>query len=360
MLSIWNNLLRSSVWLRILAGYKTLRSLAWARVGVSLLLAVIFSVLAVLAIHMVRKPQTFAVINARSEVLSYSVFNPELAIIYGSGLKISSWPEDGGVNRDGQCVAGAIIPDVMATVTYQRIEKNVIQISIDGKGELRSDQNSVAGFDGELVLYMDAECGDLVSNRFPIWGPGKIGSAFAMRSDGPGPILLSGSLEVFGRTIDLGPFGGGGAMYSAAQPLTIPSGGYIESNRPDDGEQSSNVAAEDTALFGYVSLSEEDGLGVHVTTETPELQLSTPGVKENTNKIEIGLFAQVLNDPNILTIQLFLVLLALLWPMSISAVGLALSRPESESHGDESLSLELPSTPSDVDLPMQKDQDKSG
>lgn len=337
-----------------------LRSLAWGRVGISLLLAVIFSVLAVLVVHKVGKPQTFAVINARSEVLSYSVFNPELAIIYGSGLKISSWPDGGGVSRDGQCVGGAIIPDVMATVTYQRIEKNVIQISIDGKGELRSDQDSVAGFDGELVLYRDAECGDPVSNRFPIWGPGKIGSAFAMRSDGPGPILLSGSLEIFGRTIDLGPFRGGGAMYPATQPLTIPSGGYIESNRPGDREQSSNVAAEDTALFGYVSLSDEDGLGIHVTTETPELQISTPGVKENTNRIEIGLFAQVLNDPNILAIQLGLVLLALLWPISISAVSLALSRPERETHSDEPLSMKLPSTPPDIDPSVQKDQDKSG
>ncbi|MHA6687646.1 hypothetical protein [Mesorhizobium sp. A556] len=336
-----------------------LRSLAWGRVGISFLLAAVLSALAVLVIHMVRDPQTFAIINARSEVLSYNVFNPELAIIYGSGLKISSWPDDRGVSRDGQCVGGAIIPDVMSTVTYQRIEKSVIQISIDGKGEHRSDQNSVAGFDGELVLYMDAECGDLVSNRFPIWGPGKIGSAFAMRSDGPGPILLSGSLDVFGRTIDLGPFRGG-AMYPATQPLTIPSGGYIESHRPGDGGQSSNVAAEDTALFGYVSLSDEDGLGVHVTTETPELQISTPGVKENTNRIEIGLFAQVLNDPNILAIQLTLVLLALLWPISMSVVSLSLSRPELESQNDDPPSIELNSTPLDIDPPVQSDLDKNG
>lgn len=304
---------------------KWLQSLAWGRVGISLILAAILSVTAVLVIHNFSKPQTFAVINAQSELLTYSVFNPELAVIYGSGLRISSWPDDNGSNRDDTCANGVIIPGVMSSVTYQRIEKNVLQISVEGKGEFRSDTDGVIPFDGELLLYKDETCGSPISNRFPIWGPGKIGSAFAMRSDGPGPILLSGSLEVFGRTIELGSLSGG-AMYSAAQPLSIPSGGYVESYRPTNDQKTSNVAAEETALFGYVSLSDENGLGVHVTTETPQLQVSMPGVKENTNRIEIGLFAQVLNDPNILVLQLGFFLLALIWPISISLVSLSLSK----------------------------------
>lgn len=297
------------------------KAISWRRVATSFLLAIVLSVATVGILSLVRKPQTFAVIDARSEFMEFSVFNPELSFIYGTGFRISSWPDG---SKDGKCASGALAPDVMSRVSYQRVEKQGLVVLIDGKGEHRLDDGSAGSFDGEVLLYADATCGQLISNRFPIWGPGKIGSAFSMRSDGPGPILLEGSLATYGRTIDLWPFGRGGAIYSAAEPLTIPSGGYIESNAKAL-QAEDPVADELTALFGYVALSDEPGLAVHVTTETPRLQISTPGAQPNSSRIEVGLFAQVLNDPTILAAQIFLILLVLLWPITIDLVGLAVS-----------------------------------
>lgn len=303
-----------------------LGAVSWLRVAVSFLLAIIFSLAAFGVLKLVREPQTFAVIDARSEFMEFTVFNPALSIIHGAGLKISG---SGGEGEEDKCAQGAFLPSVLSRISYQRIEKQALVIVIDGKGEHRRNDGSAEAFDGEVVLYTDKKCGDLIANRFPIWGPGKIGSALSMRSDGPGPILLEGSLATFGRTIDLQPFGWGGAIYSAGEPLTIPSGGYIESNTTQL-QATDPVAAELTALFGYVALTEEPGLDVHVTTETPRLQVSTPGVRENSSRIEVGLFAQVLNDPTILAVQLFFVLLVLLWPITIDLVGLALSNPREQ------------------------------
>lgn len=310
-----------------------LKSLSWLRVCLSFVFAILFSLLTLGLLSIVRTPQTFAVIKARSEIMEFKVFNPDLSIIYGGGLRISSWP-DSAAQLDKACVKGAIIPAVMSSITYQRIDGGELVIIVNGKGDLRRDDGKVIPFDGELVLFNDLSnpadtkleaCGNLTSNKFPIWGPGRIGAGLSMRSDGPGPILLEGELATFGRTIDLGPLKGG-AMYAAGEPIGLPSGGYVDSNG-FEGDDDKHVPAEQTALFGYVSHSaDEPGLGVNVTTETPRLQLSTPGVRQDSNRIEIGLFAQVLNDPSILAIQLFAVLFALFWPISIDLIGLAVSK----------------------------------
>lgn len=300
-----------------------LRRIAWWRVSSAFALALVSTLAAFAIFRSISQPETFAVVNARSEYLEYRVFNPELAMLHGEGLRIAVWPDG---QREDQCAGGTFLPEQLATVTYQRIENGPLQISMEGKGTYRTAEGGSDQFDGEVVLYPDPACGSLVSSRFPIWGPGKIGSAFSVRGDGPGPILLSGTLEVFGRTVSLGPFGKGGAVYaSTAQPLTIPSGGFIQSDRRD-GDETTEVSTEMTALFGYILLSEEPGFAVHVTTETPLLQVFTPGTRENTNRIEIGLFAQVLNDPNILRAQIFFLLLFLFLPVFIDLTSLALSR----------------------------------
>ncbi|WP_395517831.1 hypothetical protein [Pseudorhizobium flavum] len=301
-------------------------------------MAVLFSFAAVGALNLVSKPQTFAVIDARSEYVEFSVFNPELSIIYGSGLRVSSWSDD---SEDGQCVEGALLPGVMSLVSYQRIAERELVVTISGKGE-RLNGGIATPFNGEVVLYTDAEeCGALTTSRFPIWGPGKIGSSLTMRSDGPGPILLEGTLETFGRTVDLWPFGRGGAIYSAGEPLTIPSGGFVESDA-ENFDSLGKIPDEQTALFGYVSMSDEPGLSVQVTTETPRLQVSTPGVREDSSRIEVGLFAQVLNDPTILAGQLTLVLLVLLWPITIDLVGLAFSGSDQNGQLTDTIPEVLP------------------
>jgi hypothetical protein len=295
--------------------------LPWLRVGVSLALATLLAFGAVWGLFwFYGKPSTLTSIKARSELVTFDVFNPELAIIHAQGLRIGSWPD---ASRDDQCGAGAFLPGVGAKVTYQRVEQGALQITIEGAGELRTPAGGTVPFEGELLLFHDASCQPgLLANRLPVWGPGKIGSPFSMRSDGPGPILLSATLDVFGRTIDVPFFGKSGSIYVAIEEMAIPPGSFIESDRPLDGANEELALNPEGAMFGFVELSGEPGLSVFVSTESRQLGVTTPGARANSSRIDLGLFVQVLNDPGFLKIQLSFALLLLLAPKLTSAVDL--------------------------------------
>lgn len=277
---------------------------------------------------------TLTSIKANTEIVSFTVFNPELAIIYAQGLKVSSWPDD--ESRDNQCFDGAFLPGVGTQVTYSRTGDAPFQISIEGKGELRSPQGDVAPFDGELLLFQEYEsCGKLQSDRFPVWGPGKIGSPFSMRSDGPGPVLVSGTLDVFGRTLDVPLLGDGGSLYVAINEMAIPPGSLIETKRSSGGTNPPSIDDADAAMFGFVELTEHaPGFSVSVSTESRELRLTPPGARADSSKIDLGLFVQALNDPGFLKIQLFFIFMFALWPFVIELIrsaSPAASEPEDGS-----------------------------
>lgn len=276
---------------------------------------------------------TLTSIKANSEIVSFSVFNPELAIIYAKGLKVSTW--SGDENRENQCFEGAFLPGVGAQVTYLRTENDPLQIIIEGKGELRSPQGSVVPFDGELLLFRDNdECGTLQAERFPVWGPGQIGSPFSMRGDGPGPILVSGSLDVFGRTLNLPLLGDGGSLYAAIEGMAVPPGSLIETNVREGAPGNDDAEA---AMFGFIEVSDTDpGFSVSVSTESRELRLTPPGARADSSRIDLGLFVQALNDPGFLKVQLFFIFMFALWPFAIELIRsatTALSKPHVESKG---------------------------
>lgn len=266
---------------------------------------------------------TLTSIKAKSELVAFSVFNPELAIIYASGLRVSSWPDG---SQDDQCFDGAFLPGVGAQVTYLRTENGPFQILIEGKGELRKPQGDIIPFDGELLLFRDHGCGELLAERFPVWGPGKIGSPFSMRSDGPGPVLISATLNVFGRTIDVPLLGDGGALYAAIEEMAIPPGSLIESEKLGGRDSQASTDDAEAAMFGFVELSEDEpGFSVSVSTESRELRVTTPGARSNSSKIDLGLFVQASNDPGFLKVQLFVVLIFALWPFSMEMLKEAVS-----------------------------------
>jgi len=326
------------------------RRLAWARLGVSVALAVLLAALASYALHALSdNPRTLTAISARSEYASFSVFNPDLAIIYAKGLRIVTSSE---ANVENQCGSGVILPGVGSRVSYQRIEKNLLLITIEGKGELRDPRGKGLFFDGEIILQTDVTCdGAMLTNRLPIWGPGKIGSPFAMRSDGPSPTLLSGTLDVFGRTISVPVLNNSGSIYAAIDDMAIPPGSVVESERHRTRGGSLAVPDSESAMFGFIEVSEEPGFAISVSTESPELSITPPGARSNSSRIDLSLFVQVLNDPVFLQIQLFFVLLFLLWPIFIDAVGLAYSR--NDESGSECLQGEASILPA-VSHPQEK------
>ncbi|WP_289730289.1 hypothetical protein [Rhizobium sp. S163] len=298
-----------------------LRQLPWLHGCASLLLATVLAFGAIWGLFwFYGQPRTMTSIKAESELVTFHVFNPELAIIYAQGLRISSWPDG---SRDGQCGDGAVLPGIGAEVSYQRVEQAPLQVTVEGAGELRLSTGETVPFDGELLMFRDPSCAaGLLANRLPIWGPGKIGSPFSMRSDGPGPILLSATLDVFGRTIDVPLFGRSGAIYAAVEGMEIPPGSFIESDRPVEGARQEMGLDPAGAMFGFIDLSEKPGFSVFVSTESRQLGVTTPGARTGISRIDLSLFVQVVNDPGFLKIQLSLALLLFLVPKVIGAADL--------------------------------------
>lgn len=301
-----------------------LQILAWQRVVAAFAISVVLTVLSLWVFGSLGGPRTFAVIQANSEYLKYRVFNTQLASFPADGFRVGLADDTA---LEGQCLTGMVEPRLDGTVEYIRRTGSELIISLSAGGITSSG----VSMDGPTSLVADETCSEATPVLLPVWGPGQVGDTFTVRSDGFGPILLSGSLEVFGRTIDLGWFGQGGAVYSASSdPMTIPPGGWLWTDG-GDAAKGSDLPPEEAALFGYVDRQAEHGLNVRVTTESPLLQIIAPGGRLDPGRIEIGLFAQALNDPNILRAQFALLIFLLLFPIMIDLVALATSRERTDA-----------------------------
>lgn len=298
---------------------KALAALAWRRVAASFATSVALTLATLWVFGSLGGPQTFAVIQANSEYLRYRVFNTQLASFPADGFRIGLADE---AALEGQCLAGMLEPRLDGTVEYIRQADGALIIVLQRGGVTASG----ISFNGPTSLVADPTCAGTPPSLLPVWGPGQVGDTFTVRSDGFGPILLSGSLEVFGRTIHLGWFGQGGAVYSASsEPMTVPPGGWIWTDG-DNAALGADLPPEEAALFGYVDAKADQGLNVRVTTESPLLQIIAPGGRLEPGRIEIGMFAQALNDPNILRAQFALLIFLLLFPIMIDLVALATSK----------------------------------
>ncbi len=305
-----------SIWTRLTA------RLAWGRVSAALGLSIAITLLTTLGFSALGGPQTLTVVQAHSEYVRYRVFNANLASFLTDGMRIGLADD---ASLEGLCASGTLTPQVDSVVEYIRQARSALIVTISAGGTLGTG----ATFAGMISLVADTTCPGKPPATLPVWGPGQVGDTFTVRSEGIGPMLLSGTLEVFGRTIDLGWLGSGGALYAASsQPMTIPPGGWIWSNGAERGD--AQVPPEESAFFGYVNSAADTGLDVRLTTETPLLQIIAPGGRLEPSRVEIGLFAQALSDPNILRAQLSLLIFFLLFPIMIDLVGLATSRSKDD------------------------------
>jgi hypothetical protein len=279
---------------------------------------------AIASLNALSAPSTIAVIQGQTEILTYRTFNPQLSSFTGDGLRVSFGDD---VSLEGQCIEGTVIPQIDTQIRYTLRSGSTLGILLDGGGGDIRTRNGTRPFDGQLGLYADATCGDLAVQKLPVWGPGELGSAFTVREDGIDPVLLAGHLSVFGKTLDLGWFGQGGALYAAtAQPIALPPGGWLWTGVQDDDDLS-GASPEETALFGFVQIG-ENSLDVSLSTETPLLQVIAPGGRSEASRIEIGMFAQIINDPNVLRLQLIVLIFFFLLPVVADLSGIAISLSE--------------------------------
>lgn len=304
-----------SIWIRQAS------RLAWGKIFTAFGLSLAVTAATVSIFGMMGNPATLAVIEAESEYVRYRVFNENMAAFPGEGLRITLADD---FDLEGQCAGGSVSPHSESVVEYISSRGSAGMVVVVSGSAQFTTRDGIEGR-GEVALVSDRSCGRPAA-KFPVWGPGQVGSIFAVRNDGVDPVLLSGEVDVFGRTLHLGPLGAGGALYSATpDPMRLPAGGAIWTDGGGAGERA-REAPESSALFGFVATRHGQALQVNVTTEAPEIEIIAPGGELDPSRIEIGFFAQAINDPNILRLQLSFVVFFLLFPIAMDFVLLATAK----------------------------------
>jgi hypothetical protein len=250
-------------------------------------------------------PDTFVVLEARSESVEFKVANPLQAAFNVAGVTLL--PEDEGEER--ACLRGLVQPPAQARVRYLRRGDGAVITTVEPTHGQLSRINTPDGtfeLSGAFALLPQGGCAQPTTGRFPVWGPVEIGEqlrAAATVGEEPPYVLLSGTLTVYGRSFSLPLLRPRSGLYHVST-IALPGGARLltDSSVPDGRDQ----------WWGMALADGEDGLRVTLSTEASRVQLFPPGARATPDVVEVGLFAQATGDPAVVTLQaLFLALFAI-------------------------------------------------
>jgi hypothetical protein len=278
---------------------------------------------------------TIVVVHAKTEQISYVVTIPEMARIRMLGLGVRGEtalvqvPASGRSNTRapaqtsvGQnprrlvCIGGLVQPTAGTRVTVRRTGDEPLRIVLE-----RFDDKPAAEFRGQdavvnadlmkaswLMVEQSETCGETPLRRLQISGLVEIGDELRPETSASEPAsapILEGRVEVYGKTVDLGWLWGDRRprLYPVTE-IAIPPGSRL-TEAPGVGEP------QDRQPWSGMVYVEADvsALQAEVTTEASALALFRPGSGLEPEILKVGIFAQLFNDPNILSIQIMLAML---------------------------------------------------
>jgi hypothetical protein len=288
-------------------------------------------VVAAAAILFVLPPvPTIAVIQANTEFVSYDVAVPDLAQLRLAGYALT-FESPGDSNslmksatsptaRKPLCLAGILTPTTGARVSYKRIDSGPIAVVIERTDEKPAATFALATGEAPAALQkaswirLETPTGDddkpacpgAASKRLPIYGATRIGTP--LRPEGAGEesssgVLIEGTIDLYAKTIELGRWRDGlNRIYPTTVSLMdIPPGAQV-SEFLEKGDMP-------TPWAGFVKLNSDQAFDIRITTTANRIQILRPGIGIQPETLATGLFAQLTNDPVILSLQVFAVLL---------------------------------------------------
>jgi hypothetical protein len=301
-------------------------------------LAAILSVLAFLPIVVLGAYVIFAlpsasaisVLQATTESVSFRAQVPDLAQMRLTGFSLSFEAPNAGTNLGFKeavpsasarnrtlCLDGILAPEPDSMVTYRRFGTGAPVVVIE-----RTDGKPAASFSGSskdipaavrasswIRLEGKADdddsekkgCPGTPSARLPIHGAAQIGSELKPAGSGQeasSGVLLEGTLNIFARALDVGPWRESAPrIYPASvSDISLPAGSRIMEYTGNGGTPQ--------PWTGFVRTDADEALSVSVTTPAMRLALVRPGVGMTPEVLSIGLFTQLANDPILSTIQI--------------------------------------------------------
>jgi hypothetical protein len=285
---------------------------------------------------------TISVVSAVTEQVSFTVSLPEMARLrlqgFSARTEVSAAPArrpqgPGAVGVQASkalCPGGILEPAAGTRIIYRRIGEGALRIILD-----RADDKPVGEFKGQAQavprelqkaswLTLEAEgCEGTAAERFPIHGIAEIGDELRPETQITEPSsapLIEGSVEVFGRTVDVFSFSQDkrSRLYSVTE-LTIPPGSRVAeapSPKGPDGK-----AKPPAAPWSGFALIDDSALQVELTTEAATLAIYRPGGGIEPEVLGVDVFSQLTNDPNVIWLQAAAASLLILLQMIFMLMG---------------------------------------
>lgn len=251
------------------------------------------------------------VFDVTSEQFSQLVVRPELTAFAVTDADVRG----GATCADAGRYSGVVEPPSGSRLTY-RWRPDQVAISVD----------IPEGKSARFIMAGEQECQEQARRitirtaaigqtdpawRLPIAGPAEVGSETLANVPGDDgwrrlDMLRSGSFEVFGRSLNLG---GPGALFPiSSSPIAIPAGSRIGSL---------DSADEASATWFGSALHSEEGFLISATAEANSVQLFRPGMVDQQERFEFGVFASIAGDPGLG--MLFLVVFIAVTTMQVIA-----------------------------------------
>src|SRR5262249_19465105 len=145
------------------------------------------------------------------------------------------------------------------------------------------------------------------ATRLPIYGTQvRIGTELRPASFGDEPstgLLIEGTIDLFAKTIEIGALWSGATRIypTSLSSMSIPPGSQIS--------ESVANGATPTAWSGYAKLDKDEALSVRVTTPATHIAILRPGGGMKPEILSTSLFAQLIHDPTLLSLQILAALL---------------------------------------------------
>jgi hypothetical protein len=275
---------------------------------------------------------TVSVIHAVAEQMSFTVLVPEMSRLRLPGFSARTEIAAAAPRRatgsaalgasKALCPGGLLEPAAGTRITYRRIGDGPMRIVLD-----RVDDKPVGEFKGQaqpvsrelakaswLVLEAAEACEGTSAKRFPVQGVAEIGDELRPETQINEPSsapLLEGRIEIYGRTVDLLAFQKDRRprIYPVTE-MALPPGSRIAEAPPLVAGigKAANASPEKAPWSGFAMI-DETALKIELTTEAPALALYRPGGAIEPEILNVGIFAQLTNDPNIVALQAAAVLL---------------------------------------------------
>jgi hypothetical protein len=283
---------------------------------------------AIYVLFFLQVPPAVSIVNATVEQVSFEATSPEMSQLSLRGFNISA--ENPNVSNLGFgsktiksntqkkpiCSTAVIIPDPGTKITYRRFGDDqpiVIYSRDDGKpvGTFKSDSGDVPDvLKTTSWLRLDAvasdskdnsDCSGKPTNRYPIFGNGDIGNEFRPAASGEEPsggMLLDGTLDVMGHTLELGRNTTDVRdVYPTWNQLILPPGSRL-TQAVDPGE-------ERLPWIGFAVVGDK-AFDLKVTSDARRISLIRPGIGMKPELISLSLYTQLVNDPTLTWLQVVL------------------------------------------------------